>query len=219
MKQKDSTLTPLLREGTSSIYCESVVNAVNSHRAMLYAALGQLASSPALLTKAAALLIETLLGGHKIFIAGNGGSAAEAQHFAAELVGRFKRERSPYAVLALSTDTAILTAVANDYGYQDVFARQIQALGLPGDVLIALSTSGESENLIKAAVAAQRRLMSVIAITGDRPGSSLECQADLTLRMPAGDTAVTQELHIVVIHVLCDLIESELMACEEGAVR
>jgi D-sedoheptulose 7-phosphate isomerase len=217
VKQEDIMLVPPVRE--KSNYRERIVNALNSHRALLDAALDQFASRPSTLTKAATLLIETLRSGHKVFVAGNGGSAAEAQHFAAELVGRFKRERSPYAALALTTDTAILTAVANDYGYEDVFARQILALGLPGDVLIALSTSGESENLLKAAVAARQCLMSVIAITGNRPGSPLECQADLTLRMPVVDTAITQELHIVMIHILCDLIESELMTGEGGAVR
>ncbi|HKV00553.1 MAG TPA: SIS domain-containing protein, partial [Ktedonobacteraceae bacterium] len=129
-----------------------------------------------------------------------------------------KRERSPYAVLALTTDTSILTAVSNDYGYQDVFARQVLALGQPADMLIAFSTSGDSENLVRAAATAQRCLMTVIAVTGDRP-NRLECMADPAIRVPGVDTAIIQELHMVVTHILCDLVESELAACEKGAGR
>src|SRR5947209_20629823 len=116
-------------------------------------ALSQLTTRATTLLEVATRLVETLHRGRKVLVAGNGGSAAEAQHFATELVGRFKRERAPYAVLSLATDTSILTAVANDYGYQNVFARQVLALGQPGDLLIAFSTSGESENLICAATA------------------------------------------------------------------
>ena len=146
-----------------------------------------------------------------MLVAGNGGSAAEAQHFAAELVGRFKRERSPYAVLSLTTDTSILTAIANDYGYQDIFARQVLALGQPGDMLIVFSTSGESENLLHAAAAARRCHMTIIAITGDKP-NSLECLVDVAMHVPTVDTAITQELHMMVTHILCDIVESELMS-------
>lgn len=194
-------------------YGEAVVNALNWHRNVLDNAFTQFATRTAFITQVAALLIETLRNGNKVFIAGNGGSAAEAQHFAAELVGRFKRERSPYAVLSLTTDTSILTAIANDYGYRDVFARQILGLSQPGDVLVAFSTSGESENLIRAAVAAQQCLVKVVAITGDRR-SRLERHADMTVRVPSNDTAVAQELHMVVTHILCDLVESELAGCE-----
>ena len=190
-------------------YYEAIVNALNWHRKKLDAGLFQFATEAPVVTKVATLLIETLRSGHKVLVAGNGGSACEAQHFAAELVGRFKRERSPYAVLSLTTDTAILTAVANDYGYEDVFARQVLAFGQPGDMLIAFSTSGESENLVYAAEAAQRSMMAVIAVTGDRP-SRLECLANVTVRVPTVDTAVTQELHMVVTHILCDIVESEL---------
>ncbi len=149
---------------------------------------------------------------NKVLVAGNGGSAAEAQHFAAELVGRFKRERAPYAVLSLTTDTSILTAVANDYGYADVFARQVLAFGQSGDLLIAFSTSGESENLLRAAVAGHQSRMTVIAITGDRP-NRLDRLADVTVRVPVVDTAVAQELHMIVTHILCDIAESELASC------
>lgn len=195
---------------------KTIVNALTWHRKMLDAALTQCIRRATQFTEVAARLIEALRTGHKVLVAGNGGSAAEAQHFAAELVGRFKRERSPYAVLSLTTDTSILTAIANDYGYQNVFARQVLALGQPGDMLIVFSTSGESENLQYAAAAARRCLMTIIAITGDRP-NRLECLADMTVRMPAVDTAITQELHMVATHILCDIVESELMSWEMRA--
>ena len=192
-----------------SDYYDAVVSALTSRRMMLDTALAQFMTRAMGLTEVAARLVETLRTGHKVLVAGNGGSAAEAQHFAAELVGRFKRERAPYAVLSLTTDTSILTAVANDYGYQEVFARQVLAFGQQGDMLVAFSTSGESENLLCAAETARRRRMTVIAVTGDRP-SRLECLADVTVRVPTVDTAVTQELHMVVTHILCDIVESEL---------
>lgn len=195
---------------------DTIVDALTLHRKMLDAALAQCIRRAALFSEVAARLIETLCTGHKVLVAGNGGSAAEAQHFAAELVGRFKRERSPYAVLSLTTDTSILTAIANDYGYQNVFARQVLALGQPGDTLIVFSTSGESENLLCAAAAARRCLMTIIAITGDRP-NRLERLADMTVRMPSVDTAITQELHMVATHILCDIVESELMSWEMRA--
>src|SRR3989440_459359 len=194
-------------------YHEAIVSALNCHRTLLDGALAQLAAQTTVFTEAAAGLIETLRSGHKVLVAGNGGSAAEAQHFAAELVGRFKRERSPYAVLSLTTDTSILTAIANDYGYQDIFARQVLALGQPGDMLIVFSTSGESENLLHAAAAARRCHMTIIAITGDKP-NSLECLVDVAMHVPTVDTAITQELHMMVTHILCDIVESELMSCE-----
>lgn len=206
-------------QGTScSDYYDAVVSVLTSRRSMLDTALTQFTTRAMGLTEVAARLIETLRTGHKVLVAGNGGSAAEAQHFAAELVGRFKRERAPYAVLSLTTDTSILTAVANDYGYQDVFARQVLAFGQPGDMLVAFSTSGESENLLRAAAAAQHCMMAVIAVTGDRP-SRLECLADVTVRVPTVDTAITQELHMIVTHILCDIAESELVADEGEASK
>ncbi len=149
------------QEVSYSGYHDAIVHALTCRRTMLDVALDQFTTRAMVLTKVAVRLVETLRSGHKVLVAGNGGSAAEAQHFAAELVGRFKRERAPYAVLSLTTDTSILTAVANDYGHQDIFARQILAFGQPDDLLIAFSTSGESENLVRAAEAAQRCLMTV----------------------------------------------------------
>jgi D-sedoheptulose 7-phosphate isomerase len=193
----------------------AIINALTCRRTGLDAALAELMAWAMPLAEIAVLLVETVQTEHKVLVAGNGGSAAEAQHFAAEFVGRFKRERKPYAVLSLTTDTSILTAVSNDYGYQDVFARQVNAFGHPGDMLICFSTSGESENLVRAATVGRERLMLVVAVTGDRP-SRLERLADLTVRVPVDDTALVQELHMMVTHILCDIAEAEL-AADEGA--
>lgn len=194
-------------------YHDLVVNALADRRAMLDIALAKLAARAGAVAEAAARLVETLQTGHKVLIAGNGGSAAEAQHFAAELVGRFKRERAPYAVLALTTDTSILTAVANDYGYHDVFARQVRAFGQPDDLLITFSTSGESENLVRAAQAGREHMLTVVSIAGDRP-NRLERLSDVSIRVPALDTDIVQELHLTVLHMLCDIVEQKLAAAD-----
>lgn len=170
------------------------------------------------LVRVAALIVASLRAGGKVLIAGNGGSAAEAQHFAAELVGRFRRERAPYAALALTTDSATVTAVSNDYGFHAVFARQVEGLGRAGDVLLAFSTSGESENLLAAAESARRAGLVTVAVTGGRP-SRLERLADLTVRVPGRDTPVVQEVHMIVTHLLCDLVETELAGGERGDPR
>ncbi|HLJ66909.1 MAG TPA: SIS domain-containing protein [Chloroflexota bacterium] len=190
-------------------YEDILATQLSQRRVSLSFALADLQQHPAALSHAATLLVSTLRSGHAVLAAGNGGSAAEAQHFAAELVGRFRREREPYPVLALSTDSSVLTAVANDYGYEQVFARQIRAHGRPGDLLIAFSTSGESENLVRAAETARQRGMSVIGVTGKR-ASRLERAADVTVRAAVTDTAVVQELHMAITHLLCDLAEQEL---------
>jgi D-sedoheptulose 7-phosphate isomerase len=190
-------------------YHDVVVHSLACRRTILDDALAQFVTRAEALAEVATRLVETLRTGHKVLVAGNGGSAAEAQHFAAELVGRFKRERAPYAVLSLTTDTSILTAVANDYGYAEVFARQVHGFGQAGDLLLVFSTSGESENLVRAALAAQQCLMTVVAITGDH-SSRLEHVADITVRVPVVDTAIAQELHMMVTHILCDITESEL---------
>lgn len=195
-------------------YHTAIVSALSGRRMTLARAISLLALHAEALTEAATLLLGALRNGHKALVAGNGGSAAEAQHFAAELVGRFKRERAPYAALALTTDTAILTAVANDYGYAEVFARQVRGLGQPGDVLLAFSTSGESENLARAAVAARECGVSVIAVTGQR-ASRLQTLADVCVQAPLTDTATVQEIHMLVTHILCDLVERELAGSDE----
>ena len=167
------------------------------------------------LDEAASLLTGALRGGRKVLVAGNGGSAAEAQHFTGELVGRFRRDRAAYAALALTADSAILTAVANDYGYPEVFARQVQAVGRHGDVLVLFSTSGNSENLIRAAVAGRQRALRVVAITGTVP-NRLAWLADCVVAVPVADTPLIQEAHMVVTHLLCGLVEAAL-SDEAGA--
>ncbi len=205
--------------GTAAPFAATVAAALANRRVVFHEAYALLAVRSARLAEAADRLVRALRGGHKALVAGKGGSAAEAQHFAAELVGRFKRDRAPYAALALTTDSSILTAIANDYGYADVFARQVLGLGQPGDVLIAYSTSGESENVVRAAQAAHSRQMAVIAVTGDRR-NRLEKLADVAVRIPLTDTAVVQELHMAVTHILCDIAEVELARVgAEGVVH
>ncbi len=149
----------------------------------------------------------------KMLACGNGGSAADAQHFIAELVGRFERDRLPLAGVALNTDTSILTAVGNDYGFDQVFARQIMALGQPGDVLVAISTSGNSTNVQLAIEAAHAREMKVIALTGKGGGTigNLLLPGDIHLCVPHERTMRIQEVHILLLHLLCDGIDTLLL--------
>ena len=190
-------------------YQAALAAALRDRSSAIASALDILRTQVAPLSAVAATLVGALRGGNKVLVAGNGGSAAEAQHFATELVGRFKREREALAVLALTADTAVLTAIANDYGYAEIFARQVRAVGQPGDVFIGFSTSGESENVIRASSAARQRGMSVVALTGGTP-SRLERHADLVVRVPTSDTPLTQELHVILLHLLCDTVEAEL---------
>ncbi len=154
-------------------------------------------------------LDEALGAGRKVLVCGNGGSAAECQHFAAELTGRFRRERQALPALALTVDTSALTAIGNDYGFDRVFARQVEAYGQPGDVLLALSTSGRSANVVAAAEAARARGVAVVALTGADPGP-LGAAADEVLAVPEADTARVQEVHLTLLHVMCDEIERAL---------
>jgi D-sedoheptulose 7-phosphate isomerase len=163
------------------------------------------------LSDAATRIVDSLRTGGHVLVAGNGGSAAEAQHLAAEFVGRFLREREAYPAIALTADTATLTALANDYGYEEVFVRQVAAHGRRGDVFVAFSTSGESENLVRAAQSAVERGIAVVAITGGQPNRLAAC-ADVAIQVPLVETPLTQELHAVVLHVLCDVVESALCA-------
>ena len=162
---------------------------------------------------AAEALFHTLSSDCKILACGNGGSAADAQHFVAELVGRFERERLPLAAVALNTDTALLTAVANDYGYENVFSRQVMALGQPGDVLVAISTSGNSPSVVRAIEAAQEREMTVIALTGKGGGQigGLLSPHDFHLCVPHDRTMRIQEVHGLLVHMLCDGIDAQLL--------
>lgn len=159
------------------------------------------------------MLTGALLNGGKILACGNGGSAADAQHFAAEMTGRFEKERMELAAVALTTDTSALTAIGNDYGFDHVFSKQVRALGRPGDVLIGISTSGNSANIITAIEAAHERDMQVIAFTG-RDGGKIAAMLkdnDILLNVPHPRTARIQEVHILLIHALCDCIDTMLL--------
>lgn len=164
------------------------------------------------IANAADLMFSVLTQGNKILACGNGGSAADCQHFAAELVGRFEKERLPLPAMALTTDTSILTAVGNDYSYQDVFVKQVQAFGQPGDLLLAISTSGNSSNVVSAIEAAHDREMSVIALTGKEGGAigKMLAETDIHICVPHDRTARIQEVHLLVIHCLCDGIDAAL---------
>ena len=159
------------------------------------------------------MLFGAIANNSRILACGNGGSAADAQHFIAELVGRFERDRLPLAGIALNTDTSILTAVGNDYGYDSIFERQINALGQPGDVLVAISTSGNSANILQSIEAAHDREMSVIALTGKGGGKITELlhETDIHLCVPHDRTMRIQEVHILVLHALCDGIDALLL--------
>lgn len=148
--------------------------------------------------------------GGKLLIFGNGGSAADSQHMAAELVGRFARERAGMPALALSTDTSILTSVGNDYGYERVFARQVEALGRRGDVAMGISTSGRSANVLSALAAARTQGLRTIALTG-RDGGTLGGAAEIHINVPEGSTARVQEVHMTLIHAICELVERALV--------
>jgi D-sedoheptulose 7-phosphate isomerase len=154
-----------------------------------------------------------LKAGGKVMACGNGGSAADSQHFAAELLNRFEKERPPLAAMALTTDTSTLTSIANDYRYEDVFAKQIQALGRAGDVLLAISTSGNSPNVIEAIHTAHARGVSVVALTGRSGGkiAALLKAHDIHLCVPAERTARIQEIHLLTIHCLCDGIDALIL--------
>jgi len=162
------------------------------------------------LARAVDLVAEALAGGRTLLLFGNGGSAADAQHLAAEFVGRFQRERQPLRAIALTTDTSALTAIANDYGYDEVFARQVRALGAPGDVALAISTSGRSPSVLRAVEACRELGIEIIGLTGG-DGGTLAGLADLCLRVSASTHAARiQETHILIGHVLCELVDRRL---------
>ena len=164
------------------------------------------------IAQAVELMFMALSNGNKILACGNGGSAAYCQHFAAELVGRFERERLPLPALALTTDSSILTAIGNDYGYQDIYSKQVQAFGQSGDVLLAISTSGNSSNIVAAIEAALERDMRVVALTGKGGGAmgQLLTDMDVHICVPHDRTARIQEVHLLTIHCLCDGIDVAL---------
>lgn len=157
----------------------------------------------------AALITRTLRHGGKLLIAGNGGSAADAQHIAAEFVGRFKMQRNPLPAIALTTDTSVLTAVGNDYGFEQVFARQIVGLGRPGDCFLALSTSGRSPNVLTALTTARAHGIATIGLTGEK-GEAMRPTCDLLLSAPSAESDLVQQIHMVVAHAVCGIVEREL---------
>ena len=167
---------------------------------------------------AAELLAERLRRGHKILVCGNGGSAADAQHFAAELVNRFEIERPGLAAIALTTDSSALTSIANDYAFEQIFARQVRALGRPGDVLLAISTSGNSPNVLVAIDAARELGMVTLALTGRDGGRMAEQLGgeDIEIRAVTPATARIQETHILIIHCLCDMVDWLLFGKEDS---
>jgi len=161
-------------------------------------------------------MVDALLAGGKILACGNGGSAGDSQHFSSELLNRFERERPSLPAIALTTDSSTLTSIANDYSYNEVFSKQVRALGQAGDVLLAISTSGNSANVLAAIAAAHDREMSVVVLTGRDGGSmaSLLLPEDVEIRVPASVTARIQEVHLLVIHCLCDFIDNQLFGSE-----
>ncbi len=159
-----------------------------------------------LVLQAGEMITEALKKGNKLLLCGNGGSAADSQHLAAEFVGRFKKERKGLPAIALTTDTSILTALANDYGYDSVFSRQVESLGKEGDILIVISTSGNSVNLIKAVGEAKNRGLKTVGFLGS-DGGKLKDLVDLALVVPSGETARIQEVHILISHIICQQVE------------
>ncbi|MBL0092426.1 MAG: phosphoheptose isomerase [Piscinibacter sp.] len=175
-----------------------------------------------ILSKPIADAVNTVVGcitaGGKVLACGNGGSASDAQHFAAEFVGRFERERPGLAAIALTTDTSILTAIGNDYDFNSIYSKQVQALGAPGDVLLAISTSGNSANVLAAVEAARAKDMTVVALTGRGGGKLRERlgETDVHICVPHERTARIQEVHILVLHCLCDAVDLQLLGEQEN---
>jgi len=171
------------------------------------------------ISDAVSAVVGCITGGGKVLACGNGGSAADAQHFAAEFVGRFERERPGLAALALTTDTSILTAVGNDYDFNSIFSKQVQALGSPGDVLLAISTSGNSANVLAAVDVAHAKEMTVIALTG-RGGGKLRDQlteTDVHICVPHERTARIQEVHLLTLHCICDAVDLQILGEQDNA--
>ncbi|MBC7482811.1 MAG: phosphoheptose isomerase [Rhizobacter sp.] len=167
---------------------------------------------------AVSALVGCITGGGKVLSCGNGGSAGDAQHFAAEFVGRFERERPGLAAIALTTDSSILTAIGNDYDFNSIFSKQVQAIGAPGDVLLAISTSGNSANVVAAIEAAHAKEMTVIALTGHKGGRMRELllETDVMVCVPHDRTARIQEVHLLVLHCLCDAVDLQLLGEQEN---
>lgn len=187
-------------------------NPIATHFQQSLTALQRAANDAALLavtSDIAVTIIDALRSGNKVLLIGNGGSAADAQHIASEIVGRYRKERPGYAAIALTTDTSALTAISNDYGFEQIFARQIESLGRPGDVLLALSTSGRSPNILAAFAAARRYGLVTVGFTGLN-GKSLHSVCDHLFVAPSDDTPVIQQIHMTAGHAICDSVERAL---------
>lgn len=184
----------------------TIVEALEEHRKVSETLLADFAES---IEEASRRIIAAYRAGGKILVMGNGGSAADSQHFAAELVGRYKRERRALPAIALTTDTSALTAIANDYGYKEVFARQVKAHARPGDIVVGISTSGNSENICLAFEAARSAGATTIALGGGT-GGRMKTMADLSIIAPSSNTPRIQEAHITIIHIICDLVEADM---------
>jgi D-sedoheptulose 7-phosphate isomerase len=199
-RQKAIPLTP--ENPITSLLRRSLKEHVEAIQALLNSSLGDIDA-------AGSLIWETLKAGNKILLCGNGGSAADAQHIAAELVGRYEQQRRAFPAISLTTDTSALTALSNDYGYEEVFARQVEALGAMGDVLIAISTSGKSPSVIKAADKARAIGCKTIALTGCS-GEPLASHCDLAVVVPSDRTSRVQESHITIGHLWCEMVDANL---------
>ncbi|MEA5444853.1 phosphoheptose isomerase [Gammaproteobacteria bacterium AB-CW1] len=169
------------------------------------------------IARGAQRMLDALMSNHKIMSCGNGGSAGDAQHFSSEMLNRFEMERPGLPAIALTTDSSTLTSIANDYCYEDIFAKQVRALGQAGDLLLAISTSGNSDNLIRAIDAAHEREVTVIALTGRDGGRMADALSgeDIEIRVPGASTARIQEVHLLCIHCLCDLVDRKLLGVED----
>lgn len=167
---------------------------------------------PAPIHKAGEAMVQSLLSNRKILCCGNGGSAGDAQHFSAELLNRFEKERPGLPAIALTTDSSTITAIANDYSFNEIFSKQVNALGEAGDILLAISTSGNSGNILEAINAGHDREMTIVALTGRDGGTmaNLLSEQDIEIRVPAERTARIQEVHLLIIHCLCDFIDTQL---------
>lgn len=206
-KQANSDMNSLI-ERIRLNFTESIQTKINSADAILN-----------IIAEASEEIVQALLEGHKILSCGNGGSACDAMHFSSEMLNRFKQERPGLPAIALTADTPTLTSIANDYHYADIFAKQIRALGQPGDVLLAITTSGNSDNIVNAVKAAHDKNMNVIALTGHDGGKLVEHlqERDIEVRVPAYDTARIQETHLLIIHCICDIIDFRLFGHGENA--
>lgn len=196
----------------SDVVTEAIARALRDGARLRYATVERCAPE---IAKAARLVVDALARGNKVLVFGNGGSAADAQHIAAELVGRFVAERAPLPAIALTVDTSALTAIANDYGFEQVFARQLRGLGSEGDVAIAITTSGKSPNVLAAVHAAREKKMSVVGLTGAKGGSFAEV-CDACIVVPSTSTARIQEIHITVGHLLCEAVDLLLAGTGTG---